>query len=135
MWEKKTSNIRDNIGVVNKKIQSVALEKVELDNFSCQGLEFDRIQSDSKTNTETECGSFHTIIEQLMKLTQIVEQNNRDITLRQKIMEEEMKSLKVDLKSCLEIQKDIVKSYLIMKKDNSAIKGQVEMAYGKKFFQ
>ena len=110
MREKKTRNISDNIGVVNKKIQSVLLEKVELNNFSCQGLEFDRMQSDSNTKTNTECGSFHTIREQLMKLTQIVEQNNGDITLRQKIMEEEIKSLKVDLKSCLEIQKDIVAS-------------------------
>ena len=57
-----------------------------------------------------------------MKLTQIVEQKNGEITLRQKSIEEEMKSLKVDLKNCLEIQRNTVKSYLIMKKDNSAIK-------------
>lgn len=75
---------------------------------------------------------FDIIREELMKLTQIVEQKINESTIQQKITNENIKSLKVDLTNCLEIQKDTVKSFFIMKKNASAVKKQ--MFNGKNFF-
>ena len=63
-----------------------------------------------------------------------VKQLSNDIDVLKKDYHEDIKTLKFDLKNCLQIQEDTSKSYLSVKKDISEIKAQLEMVYGKKFF-
>ena len=47
----------------------------------------------------------------------------------------DMQSLKAELKTAVQKQKDSVKSCLSNKKEVAEIKGQLKMVYGKKFFE
>lgn len=57
MWATKNNNIKEDIGDVNKKSLSIVLEKVDLEIFSCEGLEIDRIHTDLKPSTDSLCRS------------------------------------------------------------------------------
>ena len=70
-------------------------------------------------------------LKQPIEKTQSVEQQKDDVKIWKKVKDEEIESLQNDLKNCIELQKDTIKSYLNMKKDVSALKEQFEMVYGK----
>ena len=89
---------------------------------------------DSSVSMMQEHGSFNMQNDQLNKLTTTVEQFIGNMTTWKQIIDEDMKSVKVDLKNSLELQKDTVKSYLSIKKKLSAVERKFEMVYGKKFF-
>ena len=50
-------------------------------------------------------------------------------------MQEDLKSLRLELKKSLEAQKDISKSNLNIEKDYSAIKAKLSKVYGREFFE
>lgn len=87
---------------VDKDLKSVFDEESKVDNFSCGTTEF------KTTNTDLR-----------MLDIQIVPE------------EEDLKSLKVDLENCLQIQKDTVKSYLNIKRDVSYLKEHFDMVFGR----
>ena len=110
MWATKVNNIKDKEEPGNKR-------------FGSSG------------SMMQEHGSFTMLNDRLDKLTQTVEQFIGDMTTWKKVMDEDAKSRKFELKNCLKIQKDTVRSYLCIKKKLSAVERQFEMVYGKKFFR
>ena len=112
MWATKVNNIKDKEEPGNKR-------------FGSSG------------SMMQEHGSFTMLNDRLDKLTQTVEQFIGDMKTWKKVMDEDAKSRKVELKNCLKIQKEQsyhVKSYLSIKKKLSAVERKFEMVYGKKFF-
>ena len=134
MWATKVSNTIEE-DEMNEALDTGFLAEVDKANFSGDGAHLDITQSDSTMRMMKERGSSNALMKNLMKLPLAFEQLASDMTTRTKMMDEDMKLLKVDLKNSLEIQKETVKSYLCMKKDIADVKGQLEMVYGKKFFQ
>ena len=108
--------------------------KFGMENFSEDGFDNDKVQSCPSVRMMKEHGSFTMQQHQLNKLTETVEKLNSDMTTWKKMIEEDaksrkldlknclkdMESVKLDVKNCLEIQKDTVKSFLSMKKEISA---------------
>ena len=72
----------------------------------------------------------------LIELTQAIQGQNEEIlTLKREILElNNLKSLEQELKNAIQVQKDGIKSYHIMKKEVSTIKDYLQMVYGKKCF-
>ena len=60
-------------------------------------------------------------------LDKTVEQFIGDVTTWKKTMDEEMKSVRLDLKKSLEMQKNIIKSFHSMKKKKIAIERKFDM--------
>ena len=89
---------------------------------------------DSSGSIMQDHGSYTVEKDQSNRLAKTVEQFIGDMTTWKKAMDEDAKSRKVELKNCLKIQKDTVKSYLSIKKKLSAVEKKFEMVYGKKFF-
>ena len=123
-----------------------------MDGFLGTREDSNRRQSDPAALMTTERGSSNMPNDQMEKLTKTVEQIaghmttfrsdmttltsdvttlRSDVSIWKKMMDEDIKSMKIDIKNCLEMQKDTVKSYLNMKTENSAIKRQFERVYGK----
>ena len=134
MWAAKVSNTMKEEDERNKELVSVFDENVDMESFSGEGAQLDITQSDSTMRRMTELGSLNELMETLKKLAFAFEKQESDMTAWKKMINEDIKSLKLDLKNSLGIQKDTVKSYLCMKKDVAEVKGQLEMVYGKKFF-
>ena len=133
MWATKVSNAVEK-DEIKQKLDTELHEEAGTESFSGDGAHLDIKQSDSTMRMMTEHGSLNALIENQEKLSLAFEKLASDLTTRTKMMDEDMKWLKVDLKNSLEIQKDTVKSYLCVKKDIADMKGKFEMAYGKKFF-
>ena len=129
----KVRRIREG-GDVKNKLDSVVQEAVGIDSVTGEGIEFDKEKSASTMLTVTQIGSFDIISEQPIEKTQSGEQQKDDVKIWKKVKDEEIKSLQNDLKNCIELQKDTIKSYLNMKKDVSALKEQFEMVYGKNVY-
>ena len=72
----------------------------------------------------------------LVELTQTNQGQNDEISsLKRDLLElNDLKSLKEELKNAIQVQKDGIKSYHIMKKEVSTIKDYLQMVYGKKCF-
>ena len=72
----------------------------------------------------------------LVELTQTYQGQNDEISsLKRDLLElNDLKSLKEELKNAIQVQKDGIKSYHIMKKEVSTIKDYLQMVYGKKCF-
>ena len=123
-----------------------------MDGFLGTREDSNRRQSDPAALMTTERGSVNMLNDQMEKLTKTVEQIaghmttfrsdmttltsdvttlRSDVSIWKKMMDEDIKSMKIDIKNCLEMQKDTVKSYLNMKTENSAIRRQFERVYGK----
>ena len=133
-------------------MDSVFHKQVGMDGFSRTGEDSNRRQSDPAVLMTTERGSFSMQNDQMEKLTKTVEQIaghmttlrsdmttlgsvmttlRSDVTISKKMTDEDMKTVKFDIQKCLEMQKDTVKSWLNMKKENSAVRRQFERVYGK----
>ena len=134
MWATKLNSIKEEKDEGNKELDSVFHKEDEVENFSGGVLDADRMQSCPSLSMMKDEGAFNMLNDKLNKLTKTVEEFISDNTTWKKMMDEDAKSRKAELKKCLEIQKDTVKSYLSMKKKNSAIEKQFERIYGKKFF-
>ena len=125
-----------------------------MDGFSGARQDSNRRQSDQAVLMTTERGSLNMLNDQMEKLTKTVEQIaghmttfrsdmttlksdmttlRSNVTISKKMTDEDMKTVKFDIKKCLEMQKDTVKSCLNMKKENSAVRRQFERVYGKNF--
>ena len=133
-------------------MDSVFHKLVWMDGFLGTREDSNRRQSDPAALMTTERGSVNMLNDQMEKLTKTVEQIaghmttfrsdmttltsdvttlRSDVSIWKKMMDEDIKSMKIDIKNCLEMQKDTVKSYLNMKTENSAIRRQFERVYGK----
>ena len=156
MWATKFCNIIKEQNEETKGLDSVFHKQVGMDSFSGTRIDSNRRQSDPAVLMTTERGSFNMLNDQMEKLTKTVEQIagrmttlrsdmttlrsdmttwRSDMTTREKMVDEDIESMKIDIKNCLEMQKDTVKSYLNMKKENSAVKRRFETVYGRNFFQ
>ena len=128
-------------------MDSVFHKQVWMDGFSGTREDSNRRQSDPAVLMTTERGSFNMLNDQMEKLTKTVEQINghlttlrsdvttwkSDMTIWKKMMDEDMKTVKFDIKNCMEMQKDTVKSCVNKKKENSTVRRQFESVYGKNF--
>lgn len=135
MWATKVNNSKEEVDEGIKELDSVSHKEVGMENFSGSVLDADRMQSYPSVRMMKEHDEALTMQnDKLNKLTKTVEEFIGDITSWKKMMDEDAKSRKVELKNCLEIQKDTVKSNLSIKKKLSSVETRFEMVYGKKFF-
>ena len=94
----KSDIIIEDADKVHNKLDRVFHDKIEVESLSGNETDFDITQSNSTTQVITDGGSYSTLVKTQMKLTQTVEQLISDMTAWKKLGDEEMKSLKVDLK-------------------------------------
>ena len=133
MWATKINKTVEEDEII-QELDTDFHEEAGAESFSGDGAHLDIKQSDSTIRMMTEHGSLNDLIASLKNLHLAFDKQNSDMATWKKMIDEDMKLLKVDLKNSLEIQKETVKSYLCVKKDIADMKGKFEMVYGKKFF-
>ena len=97
-----------------------------MDRFSRSRVDSKRRQSSPTVRMTKERGSFNMKNDQLNGLTKTVERFIGEMTTWQKMIDEDIKSLKLDLQESQEIKQNTSKSYLSMKKKKNAVKRNLE---------
>ena len=132
-WATKSGNTVEQENEADEKSESISFERIIIKGVSGEFTGFGKLQTDPKMKVQPKQESseiWSKIFSESIKVKQL----SNDIDVLKKDYHEDIKTLKFDLKNCLQIQEDTSKSYLSVKKDISEIKAQLEMVYGKKFF-